>query len=279
MVESEAKELSEEIMLGAVTFGHRDFQPVIDAIIELAETLAKEPWDLAGPHRPRPRSKPGCARRSGRTSMRPIASAASRSAATGSTPPRPMARPVRQRRRNRPSPSSVQGHRKGDRARRHPRDGTRIDGRDTKTVRPIDCQVGVLPRAHGSALFTRGETQALVVATLGTGQDEQIIDALEGEYREHFPAALQLPALLDWAKPGAWARPGRREIGHGKLAWRAVHPLLAVKESFPYTIRVVSEITEIERLVLDGHGVRLVAGADGCRACRWRGRSPASPWA
>ncbi len=133
----------------------------------------------------------------------------------------------------------------------------RIDGRDTKTVRPILAEVGVLPRTHGSALFTRGETQALVVATLGTGQDEQIIDALEGEYRSNFMLHYNFPPY-SIGEAGRMGTPGRREIGHGKLAWRAVRPLLPAKEAFPYTLRVVSEITEFERLVLDGDGVRLV---------------------
>ena len=121
--------------------------------------------------------------------------------------------------------------------------GIRIDGRDTRTVRPIVAEVGVLPRSHGSALFTRGETQALVVATLGTGQDEQIIDAIEGEYREYFMLHYNFPPY-SVGETGRIGSPGRREIGHGKLAWRAVHPLLPSKEKFPYTIRVVSEITE-----------------------------------
>src|SRR5262249_22877746 len=121
--------------------------------------------------------------------------------------------------------------------------GKRIDGRDTRTVRPIVAEVGVLPRAHGSALFPRGETQALVVATLGTGQDEQIIDELEGEYREHFMMHYNMPpyAVGEVRRMGS---PGRREIGHGKLAWRALRPLMPAKEKFPYTIRIVSEITE-----------------------------------
>jgi polyribonucleotide nucleotidyltransferase len=121
--------------------------------------------------------------------------------------------------------------------------GLRIDGRDTTTVRPIVAEVGVLPRAHGSALFTRGETQALCVATLGTGQDEQIVDALEGEYREHFMLHYNFPPY-SVGEAGRMGSPGRREIGHGKLAWRAVHPLLPAKDKFPYTVRVVSEITE-----------------------------------
>ncbi|HIC60813.1 MAG TPA: polyribonucleotide nucleotidyltransferase, partial [Rhodospirillales bacterium] len=123
------------------------------------------------------------------------------------------------------------------------RTGQRIDGRDTKTVRPIACEVGVLPRAHGSALFTRGETQALVVTTLGTGQDEQIIDGLDGDYREHFMLHYNFPPY-SVGEAGRMMGPGRREIGHGKLAWRAIRALLPEKEDFPYTIRVVSEVTE-----------------------------------
>ncbi|HEY4635850.1 MAG TPA: polyribonucleotide nucleotidyltransferase, partial [Rhodospirillales bacterium] len=119
----------------------------------------------------------------------------------------------------------------------------RIDGRDTKTVRPIVAEVGLLPRSHGSALFTRGETQALVVATLGTGEDEQIIDALEGEYREHFLLHYNFPPY-SVGEAGRMGSPGRREIGHGKLAWRALRPIMPSKEQFPYTIRIVSEITE-----------------------------------
>jgi polyribonucleotide nucleotidyltransferase len=121
--------------------------------------------------------------------------------------------------------------------------GIRIDGRDTKTVRPIVCEVGILPRTHGSALFTRGETQALVVTTLGTGRDEQIIDALEGEHREHFMLHYNFPPY-SVGEAGRMFGPGRREIGHGKLAWRAMRPLIPSKESFPYTLRVVSEVTE-----------------------------------
>ncbi len=121
--------------------------------------------------------------------------------------------------------------------------GLRIDGRDTKTVRPILSEVGILPRTHGSALFTRGETQAIVVTTLGTGQDEQIIDALEGERRESFMLHYNFPPY-SVGEAGRIGSPGRREIGHGKLAWRAIRPLLPAKEDFPYTIRVVSEITE-----------------------------------
>ena len=121
--------------------------------------------------------------------------------------------------------------------------GKRIDGRDTKTVRPIVAEVGVLPRAHGSSLFTRGETQALVVATLGTGDDEQFIDALEGTRKERFLLHYNFPPY-SVGEAGRMGSPGRREIGHGKLAWRAIRPMLPAKSEFPYTIRVVSEITE-----------------------------------
>ena len=133
-----------------------------------------------------------------------------------------------------------------------------------KTVRPILAQVGILPRTHGSALFTRGETQALVVATLGTGEDEQFIDSLEGTYKERFLLHYNFPPY-SVGETGRMGSPGRREIGHGKLAWRAIRPMLPTAAEFPYTIRVVSEITESERLVVDGDGLRLLAGADGRR--------------
>ena len=123
------------------------------------------------------------------------------------------------------------------------RDSNRIDGRDTKTVRPIVCETGVLERTHGSALFTRGETQALVVSTLGTGQDEQRIDAIDGEYTENFMLHYNFPPY-SVGEVGRIGSTSRREIGHGKLAWRAIHPMLPSKEKFPYTYRVVSEITE-----------------------------------
>jgi polyribonucleotide nucleotidyltransferase len=244
MVESEAKELSEEVMLGAVTFGHREFQPVIQAIIDLAETCAKEPWSL-------PAMLPELAEIEAqlREAVGPLVDAAYREQG-------------KQDRSNRLDAAKAQAIALfPDEGRRAIalklfkdvekeivrgailRDGRRIDGRDTRTVRPISCEVGLLPRAHGSTLFTRGETQALVVATLGTGQDEQVIDALEGEYRENFMLHYNFPPYAT-GEAGRMGSPGRREVGHGKLAWRAVRPLLPNKETFPYTIRVVSEITE-----------------------------------
>ena len=138
--------------------------------------------------------------------------------------------------------------------------GKRIDGRDSKTVRNIVAEVGVLPRAHGSALFTRGETQALVVTTLGTGEDEQYIDALSGTYKETFLLHYNFPPY-SVGETGRLGGTKRREIGHGKLAWRAIHPVLPPHHEFPYTVRVVSEITEFERLVVDG---------DASAARRWR---------
>ena len=245
MVESEANELSEEVMLGAVMFGHRSFQPVIDAIIELAESCAKEPWDLpAPPPTTPPPSSRSCSPPSARTSRPPIPRRKSRTGTPSWTPPR--------RRRSRPTRKNSLRKRSSALFKELESDvlrgavidtGRRIDGRTTTDIRQIVAEVGVLPRAHGSALFTRGETQAFVVATLGTSQDEQIIDALEGEYRESFMLHYNFPPY-SVGEAGRVGSPGRREIGHGKLAWRAVRPLLPTKEQFPYTMRIVSEITE-----------------------------------
>jgi polyribonucleotide nucleotidyltransferase len=246
MVESEAKELSEEIMLGAVTFGHDSFQPVINLIIELAELCAKEPWDVT-PEAPEVavvRQKlidSGIA--GALTDAYKIVVKQERYAKVAEV----KAKALESLGENAAELAVAPGVFKGlesDVVRGNIlKTGIRIDGRDTKTVRPIEVEVGVLPRAHGSALFTRGETQALVVTTLGTGQDEQIIDALEGEYRERFMLHYNFPPY-SVGEAGRMGSPGRREIGHGKLAWRAIHPTLPAKEAFPYTLRVVSEITE-----------------------------------
>jgi len=245
MVESEAKELSEEIMLGAVTFGHEAFQVVIKAIIELAELAAKEPRDLT-PIAPEVAEVEAlfAGFASDLTHAYSIRTKTERHDAISAVKAKAFAAlPA-----DKPVAGQIAGdvfkHLEADVVRNAILDtGLRIDGRDTKTVRPIEAEVGVLARAHGSALFTRGETQALVVATLGTGQDEQIIDALEGEYRETFMLHYNFPPY-SVGEAGRMGSPGRREIGHGKLAWRAVHPLLPSKTDFPYTIRVVSEITE-----------------------------------
>jgi len=244
MVESEAKELSEDVMLGAVMFGHQHFQPVIQAIIELAETAAKEPWDLP-PARPEAEEVEGKVRAAVAGDLA-AAYAERQKQARSDRLDAAKAKVVElftEDAHRQLASKAFKGLEKDIVRGAILKGEARIDGRDTKTVRPITCEVGVLPRAHGSALFTRGETQAIVVTTLGTGQDEQIIDALEGEYRSHFMLHYNFPPYST-GEAGRMGSPGRREIGHGKLAWRAVHPLLPQKESFPYTVRVVSEITE-----------------------------------
>ncbi len=248
MVESEAKELSEDIMLGAVMFGHRHFQPVIKAIIELAEKAAKEPRDFAIPDVSAiEKEMLGVVEKELRAAYsiprkaeRQDAVAAVKKKAMAhffpdgtDNPERPMARVA-----------GVFKELEGKIVRWNILDtNKRIDGRDLVTVRPIVSEVGLLPRTHGSSLFTRGETQAIVIATLGTGEDEQWIDALHGTYKEAFLLHYNFPPF-SVGETGRVGAPGRREIGHGKLAWRAIRPILPSKEDFPYTIRVVSEITE-----------------------------------
>ena len=246
MVESEASELSEEVMLGAVTYGHEQMQTAINGIIEFAEACAKEPWDL-----PSTDVDEGLV-----ASVRGAAEAGLREAyAIQSKSDRQdriaevKAAAVEQLTVSEEGPSAedVSGQFK-NLEREIVRGqiletGGRIDGRTTTDIRPIECAVGVLPRSHGSALFTRGETQALVVTTLGTGQDSQIMDTLEGEYREAFMLHYNFPPF-SVGEARFLRGPGRREIGHGKLAWRALHPLLPDNEEFPYTMRIVSEVTE-----------------------------------
>ncbi len=245
MVESRASELDEEVMLGAVTFGHRNYQPVLGAIIDLAETCAKEPWDLP---------PPAAELEATRAKVESLAADRLREAyaITGKQARVEQVSALRQETlaafaEDEPgqalAPGLFKELEKNIVRGAILKTGNRIDGRDTSTVRPIHCDVGLLPRAHGSALFTRGETQALVVATLGTGQDEQIVDALDGEYREHFMLHYNFPPY-SVGEASFLRGPGRREIGHGKLAWRALRALMPSKEDFPYTIRVVSEITE-----------------------------------
>ena len=266
MVELEAKELSEDVMLGAVMFGHRHFQPVIEAIIKLAEKAAKEPRDhQVADNTKLEKDMLGLVEKDVRAAYaipdkmeRHKAVDAAKAKAVAHFCPEGTESPTKQQ---------VGGVFKKIEAkivRWNILDtGRRIDGRDAKTVRPIVSEVGVLPRAHGSALFTRGETQALVVATLGTGEDEQWIDALHGTYKETFLLHYNFPPF-SVGETGRMLGPRRREIGHGKLAWRAIHPILPAHHEFPYTLRVVSEITEFERILLDGHGVRHLARADGC---------------
>lgn len=245
MVESEAQELSEEIMLGAVMFGWKAFQSAIDGIIGLAEMAAKEPWPV--PEVPAPIAamtkslKAKYAAELGEAYLERVK--LTRQEKVGV---------IRKKAVEEFTSEEISKEAVGnaffllesDVVRgRILKEGARIDGRDTKTVRPIVSEVGVLPRTHGSALFTRGETQALVVATLGTGQDEQIMDTLVGEYRQRFMLHYNFPSY-SVGEVGRMSPPGRREIGHGKLAWRAINPLLPKATDFPYTIRAVSEITE-----------------------------------
>ena len=243
MVESEASELSEEIMLGAVDYGHSEIDHVIKAIIDLAEVAAKEPRPL--PEEPKEKDeylkKITPFRKKFVKAYKEI-DKSNRSK---------MLSQIRNEivlefgeLANSTLLSSLTKDIEADIVRGNIlKTKRRIDGRDTKTVRSIVAEVGTLPRAHGSALFTRGETQALVVATLGTGQDEQIIDALEGEYRSKFMLHYNFPPY-SVGEAGRVGSPGRREVGHGKLAWRAVNPLLPSGDDFPYTVRIVSEVTE-----------------------------------
>ena len=247
MVESEASELDEKTMLEAVMFGHKGFQPVIDTIIDLAEMCAKDPWDV--PETPEAITKMADAMKKKYakdvTKAYGIKDKLERQNAVAEVRKAAIAEFLDEE--NGINESVITSKFKGlesDVVRGDIlKTGKRIDDRDTKTVRPIVAEVGILPRAHGSALFTRGETQALVVTTLGTGQDEQIIDALEGEYRERFLLHYNFPPY-SVGEAGRMGPPGRREVGHGKLAWRAINPMLPSAEDFPYTMRTVSEITE-----------------------------------
>ena len=250
MVESEASELSEEVMLGAVMFGHRGFQPVIEAIIDLAEACAKEPRELPEA----PEGSDDLARRVAEKAEADLRQAytetikLTRQEKVAAVKAKVTAEltddgSVSEELLKDALPEIFKELEKTIVRRDILKTGRRIDGRDTRTVRPIAAEVGLLSRTHGSALFTRGETQALVVTTLGTGQDEQIIDGLALDYREHFLLHYNFPPY-SVGEAGRFGFTSRREVGHGKLAWRALHPLMPSKDDFPYTIRVVSEITE-----------------------------------
>src|SRR6201987_6466899 len=248
MVESEAKELSEDIMLGAVMFGHRHFQPVIDAIIKLAEKAAKEPRELVVLDSASLEKEMLKLIEKDLRAAYAVPEKVERHKAIDAAKERVMGHfsppDVAEPKYPALQVASVFKDLEAKIVRWNILDsGARIDGRDVKTVRPINCEVGVLPRTHGSALFTRGETQALVVATLGTGEDEQFVDALQGTYKETFLLHNNFPPF-SVGETGRLGAPGRREIGHGKLAWRAIRPVLPAHAEFPYTIRVVSEITE-----------------------------------
>jgi polyribonucleotide nucleotidyltransferase len=245
MVESEARELSEDTMLGAVMFGHKSFQPVLDAIIRLAERAARSPRELVaddtGDILANVRGSAGeglrGAYRIAKKEERHLKIDEIKESVLSSLAPEG----------SEVDPQKVAGAFKNVEKEivrgNIIETGTRIDGRGLADIRPIVCEVGVLPRTHGSSLFTRGETQALVVTTLGTGDDEQYVDSLEGTYKESFLLHYNFPPY-SVGETGRVGFTGRREVGHGKLAWRAIHPMLPTPDQFPYTIRVVSEITE-----------------------------------
>ncbi|MBY0447119.1 MAG: polyribonucleotide nucleotidyltransferase [Hyphomonadaceae bacterium] len=248
MVESEVKELSEAQMLEAVTAGHKAFQPVIDAIISLAERAAKEPWDFAAADLSEAKAKVlGLVQGDLEAAYRIVKKEDRRDAID--TAKKKAAEALV---KSEALPSGLEPSQFKDafkavesdivRARVVKEKG-RIDGRPVDKVRAIECQVGVLPRTHGSALFTRGETQALVIATLGTGEDEQFVDTLGGTQKERFMLHYNFPPF-SVGETGRMSGPGRREIGHGKLAWRALQAVLPTQQQFPYTVRIVSEIFE-----------------------------------
>jgi polyribonucleotide nucleotidyltransferase len=243
MVESEAYELTEAEMLGAVVFAHQQIQPVIDLIIDLAETAAKEPFDF----QPADYSDIYAAvKAAGEEKIRAAYAITDKQARTTAVAEAKAAIKATLTEEQLADANLGTALKKleasvlrGDVVKT----GKRIDGRDTTTVRPIVCETGLLPRTHGSALFTRGETQGLVVTTLGTGDDEQFIDALHGNFKSNFMLHYNFPPY-SVGEVGRVAGPGRREIGHGKLAWRALQAVLPASTDFPYTIRIVSEITE-----------------------------------
>jgi polyribonucleotide nucleotidyltransferase len=245
MVESEAKELSEDEMLGSVMFAHKAMQPVIEAIIKLAEQAAKEPWELAATADKESIKKQleeligadieTAYTLTNKQERSNALNAAREKAAQAFAEAEPQEQLIAAKLVKSLEADIVRGA--------ILKEGRRIDGRDTKTVRPIEAIVGFLPRTHGSALFTRGETQAIVTTTLGTKEAEQMIDGLEGLSYQRFMLHYNFPPY-SVGEVGRFGAPGRREVGHGKLAWRALHPMLPSVEEFPYTIRVLSDITE-----------------------------------
>ena len=248
MVESEIQELSEEVVLGGVTFAHKSMQPVIDAIIELAEHAAKEPFEFTADDTEALKAEARKLVGADMAAAYKIVAKGQRQDAVGQAKAKASAALAK----SDANPAGADSQKlagvlkelEGEVVRRNIIEtGIRIDGRTVDKVRPIVSEVGVLTRAHGSALFTRGETQALVVATLGTGDDEQMMDVLEGKYYERFLLHYNFPPF-SVGETGRMGAPGRREVGHGKLAWRAIRPMLPPHDEFPYTIRLVSEILE-----------------------------------
>ncbi|CUH85148.1 polyribonucleotide nucleotidyltransferase [Thalassovita mediterranea] len=243
MVESEAYELSEAEMLGAVNFAHEQIQPVIDLIIDLAEEAAKEPFEFVAPDYS---DLYEVVKAAGEEQMRAayaITDKQERVAAVGAAREAIIAGLTEEQQEDANLGSALKKLESVVLRGSVVKEGKRIDGRALDQIRPIVAETGMLPRTHGSALFTRGETQGLVVTTLGTGDDEQIIDALHGNYRSNFMLHYNFPPY-SVGEVGRVGSPGRREIGHGKLAWRALQAVLPAATDFPYTVRVVSEITE-----------------------------------
>ncbi|MEY2884782.1 MAG: polyribonucleotide nucleotidyltransferase, partial [Pseudomonadota bacterium] len=244
MVESEAKELSEDEMLGAVMFAHRGIQPVIQAIIALAEKSAKDPWELAIPDNTAMLAQIRKAVGKDITAAYKLTKKSDRQQALSDAKAKMKPLFADADSATQQKAGKLFKKLEGEIVRGAIlKSGSRIDGRDTKTVRQIEAMVGLLPRTHGSALFTRGETQAIVTTTLGTADAEQMIDGLDGLRYERFMLHYNFPPY-SVGEVGRFGAPSRRDIGHGKLAWRAVHGVLPSKEAFPYTIRVLSDITE-----------------------------------
>jgi polyribonucleotide nucleotidyltransferase len=248
MVESEAKLLAEEVMLGAVTFGHEAMQTVINAVKELAEEAGVESWDWQAPEVDESLAdKVSAAARQGLVEAYAVADKMQRRDAIAAVKNSVIEALCDEEDENAPSAADVSStfsKLEKTLVREHILSGNpRIDGRDLTTVRPITVECGVLPRAHGSALFTRGETQAIVATTLGTTRDAQIIDAVAGEYKDPFMLHYNFPPYCV-GETGFMSGPKRREIGHGRLARRGISAVLPTVEDFPYIMRVVSEITE-----------------------------------
>ncbi|WP_322964733.1 polyribonucleotide nucleotidyltransferase [Sphingomonas fuzhouensis] len=245
MVESEAKELSEEVMLGAVMFAHKASQQIIDAIIDLAEQAAKDPWELkVGDDQKAVKAELKKLVGKDITAAYKLTDKQQRQTALGEARAKAKAAMADRTPQEQLVAAKLVKKLEAEIVRTAIlKDGRRIDGRSTTQIRPIEAEVHFLPRSHGSALFTRGETQTIATTTLGTRDAEQMIDGLNGLSYQHFMLHYNFPPY-SVGEVGRFGAPGRREIGHGKLAWRALHPVLPSKEEFPYTIRVTSDITE-----------------------------------